>query len=120
MLTARKAFGTTRSWLRWAGRQIEASEHVTMFRDAEADETYQGVVQDVEQGYSKSVAFLLPDGPVRPPPLYRPDHPGDRIGDVVKHPRGLTARCDTRNVGVSAGAIGGRPFIGHSPDLRSA
>ena len=43
---------------------------MTTFRDAEADETYQGVVQDVEQGYSKSVAFLLPDGPVWPIPLY--------------------------------------------------
>jgi hypothetical protein len=52
------------------GRQIEAFEHVTTFRDAEADETYQGVVQDVEQGYSKSVVFLLPDGPVWPLPLY--------------------------------------------------
>jgi sulfide:quinone oxidoreductase len=52
------------------GRQIEAFEHVRTFRDAEADETYQGVVQDVEEGYSKSVAFLLPDGPVWPLPLY--------------------------------------------------
>jgi hypothetical protein len=52
------------------GRQIEAFEHVTTFRDAEADETYQGVVQDIEEGYSKGVAFLLPDGPVWPLPLY--------------------------------------------------
>ena len=52
------------------GRQIEAFEHVTTFRDAEADETYQGVVQDVEEGYSKGVVFLLPDGPVWPLPLY--------------------------------------------------
>jgi sulfide:quinone oxidoreductase len=52
------------------GRQIETFEHVNTFRDAEADETYQGVVQDVEEGYSKSIAFLLPDGPVWPLPLY--------------------------------------------------
>ena len=52
------------------GRESEAFEHVTTFRDAEADEMYQGVVQDVEQGYSKGVAFLLPDGPVWPLPLY--------------------------------------------------
>ena len=52
------------------GQQMEAFEHVTTFRDTEADETYQGVVQDVEQGYSKSVVFLLPDGPVWPLPLY--------------------------------------------------
>src|SRR3954452_10809920 len=51
-------------------RQLEAFEHVRTFRDAEADETYQGVVQDIEEGYSKSVAFLLPDGPVYPLPLY--------------------------------------------------
>jgi sulfide:quinone oxidoreductase len=41
------------------GRQMEAFEHVTTFRDAEADEAYQGVVQDVEQGYSKSVVFCF-------------------------------------------------------------
>jgi sulfide:quinone oxidoreductase len=52
------------------GRQVEAFEHVRAFRDAAADETYQGVVQDVEEGYSKSVAFLLPDGPAWPLPLY--------------------------------------------------
>jgi sulfide:quinone oxidoreductase len=52
------------------GRQIEAFEHVRTFRDAEADETYQGVVQDIEEGYAKSIAFLLPDGPVYPLPLY--------------------------------------------------
>ena len=51
------------------GRQVEAFEHVRTFRDADADETYQGVVQDVEEGYSKSIAFLLPDGPVWPLPL---------------------------------------------------
>jgi len=51
-------------------RQLEAFEHVRTFRDAEADETYQGVVQDIEEGYSRSVAFLLPDGPVYPLPLY--------------------------------------------------
>jgi sulfide:quinone oxidoreductase len=52
------------------GRQVEAFEHVRTFRDAEADETYQGVVQDIEEGYSKSIAFLLPEGPVYPLPLY--------------------------------------------------
>lgn len=52
------------------GRQVEAFEHVNTFSDAGADETYQGIVQDVEEGYSKSIAFLLPDGPVWPLPLY--------------------------------------------------
>jgi sulfide:quinone oxidoreductase len=51
-------------------RQVEPYEHVATFRDADADETYQGVVQDVEEGYSRSVAFIQPIGPVWPLPLY--------------------------------------------------
>lgn len=51
-------------------RQIQAYEHVRTFSDAEADETYQGVLQDIAGGYSKSIAFLLPEGPVYPPPIY--------------------------------------------------
>jgi len=51
-------------------RQVAAYEHVTTFRDADADGTYQGVVQDVEEGYSSSVAFIQPVGPVWPLPLY--------------------------------------------------
>ena len=43
-------------------RQVPAYPHVRTFSDAEADETYQGVVQDVEGGYAKSMAFLLPEG----------------------------------------------------------
>ena len=44
--------------------------HVTVFDDAEPDETYRGVVQDVEEGYTRSVALLLPDGPAWPLPVY--------------------------------------------------
>src|SRR5688572_7521560 len=62
--TAGRAFRYDALLVAVGGRQIEAFEHVTTFRDAEADETYQGVVQDVEQGYSKRIVFLLPDGPV--------------------------------------------------------
>ena len=51
-------------------RQIEPYDHVRTFRDAEADETFQGIVQDIEGGYVKSVAFLMPDGPVYPLPIY--------------------------------------------------
>ena len=51
-------------------RQVEAYEHVATFRDADADATYQGVVQDIEEGYSRSVAFIQPVGPVWPLPLY--------------------------------------------------
>lgn len=52
------------------GRSVEAFEHVRTFSDGKADEAYQGVIQDIEEGYSKSIAFLLPDGPVWPFPLY--------------------------------------------------
>lgn len=51
-------------------RQIQAYEHVRTFSDTDADETYQGVLQDIAGRYSKSIAFLLPEGPVYPPPIY--------------------------------------------------
>jgi sulfide:quinone oxidoreductase len=51
-------------------RQMELFEHTTTFRDAEADETFRGVIQDIEGGYTKSVAFVLPDAPVHPLPIY--------------------------------------------------
>jgi sulfide:quinone oxidoreductase len=51
-------------------RQVEAYEHVATFRDAEADATYHGIMQDVEGGYSRSLAFIQPVGPVWPLPLY--------------------------------------------------
>ena len=51
-------------------RQVEAYEHARTFRDAEADASYQGIVQDVEGGYSRSLAFIQPVGPVWPLPLY--------------------------------------------------
>jgi sulfide:quinone oxidoreductase len=51
-------------------RQVEVYEHVATFRDAEAAATYHGIVQDVEGGYSRSLAFIQPVGPVWPLPLY--------------------------------------------------
>jgi sulfide:quinone oxidoreductase len=45
-------------------------EHVTVFDDAHADDTYRGVVQDIEEGYTHSLALLLPDGPAWPLPIY--------------------------------------------------
>lgn len=45
-------------------------EHVTVFDDARPDETYHGLVEDVEGGYMRSVALLLPDGPTWPLPVY--------------------------------------------------
>ena len=44
--------------------------HVTVFDDANADDTYRGLVQDVEEGYTRSVALLLPEGPAWPLPIY--------------------------------------------------
>jgi sulfide:quinone oxidoreductase len=53
------------------GTRIEpAFEHVTTFRDAEADALLKGVVEDIEGGYTKSVAFVAPAGPVWQLPLY--------------------------------------------------
>ena len=51
-------------------RQIDPFGHVRTFHDSEADETFQGIVQDIEGGYVKSIAFLMPEGPVYPLPLY--------------------------------------------------
>jgi sulfide:quinone oxidoreductase len=51
-------------------RQVAPYEHVATFRDAEADAVYHGIVQDLEEGYSRSLAFIQPPGPVWPLPLY--------------------------------------------------
>ena len=51
-------------------RQVEAYKHVATFRDAEADAVYHGIVQDIEGGYSRRLAFVQPVGPVWPLPLY--------------------------------------------------
>jgi sulfide:quinone oxidoreductase len=45
-------------------------EHVTVFDDAQPDDAYRGLVQDVEEGYTRSVALLLPEGPAWPLPVY--------------------------------------------------
>ena len=44
------------------GRLVTPFEHVTVFDDASADEAYRGLVQDVEGGYTRSVALLVPEG----------------------------------------------------------
>ncbi len=51
-------------------RQVEPYKHVATFRDAEADAAYHGIVQDVEGGYTRKLAFVQPVGPVWPLPLY--------------------------------------------------
>ena len=52
------------------GRQEAGLEHVITFRDAEAQELHDRVVGDVVAGRARSVAFVLPEGPVHPLPLY--------------------------------------------------
>lgn len=51
-------------------RLVRAFEHAAVFDDARADEVYHGVVQDVEGGYSRSVALLIPEGPAWLLPAY--------------------------------------------------
>ena len=59
-------------------------EHVTVFDDAHADDTYRGVVQDIEEGYTHSLALLLPDGPAWPlPDLRARAHDGAAGGEHV-------------------------------------
>lgn len=45
-------------------------DHVTVFDDAHADEAYHGLIQDVEGGYTRSVALVLPVGPAWLLPAY--------------------------------------------------
>jgi sulfide:quinone oxidoreductase len=51
-------------------RMVPAYEHVTSFRDTAADELFGGIVRDIEDGYTKSVAFITPPGPAWQLPLY--------------------------------------------------
>jgi sulfide:quinone oxidoreductase len=51
-------------------KQAESYKHVGTFHDADADEVFHGVVQDIELGYTRSLAFIQPIGPVWPLPLY--------------------------------------------------
>lgn len=39
---------------------VPAFDYVTTFHDAEADALFGGIVQDIEAGYTKSVAFVMP------------------------------------------------------------
>ena len=45
-------------------------KNVTMFDDSHADDTFRGLVQDVEEGYTRSVALVVPEGPTWPLPAY--------------------------------------------------
>ena len=45
-------------------------EYARTFDDAHADEILRGLVQDIEGGYARKLAFIKPAGPVWPLPLY--------------------------------------------------
>jgi sulfide:quinone oxidoreductase len=51
-------------------RSEPAFDHATTFSDAEADATFQGVIQDIEDGYTKELALLVPEGATWPLPVY--------------------------------------------------
>jgi sulfide:quinone oxidoreductase len=50
-------------------RPVRAYEYATTFSPANADELA-GLLRDLEEGYSSSVAFVIPTGPVWPFPAY--------------------------------------------------
>jgi sulfide:quinone oxidoreductase len=56
--------------LAYGTRSVPAFEHATTFDDANADDTYRGIVQDLEEGYTKRVALLVPEGPAWSLPIY--------------------------------------------------
>ena len=61
---------TTRFLVAVGAKQAEPYEHVGVFHDDEADKIFHGVIQDIELGYTRSLAFIQPVGPVWPLPLY--------------------------------------------------
>jgi sulfide:quinone oxidoreductase len=52
------------------GHLVVPFDHVTVFDDAHADEGYHGLIQDVETGYTRSVALIVPEGPAWLLPAY--------------------------------------------------
>jgi len=95
------------------GRLAADFDHVLTFRDAQAGQVYERIVEDVEDGHARSVAFLVADGPVYPLAVYelalmvaararRAAVEGLELYVVTPEPRPLAA------FGGSAGAVVGR------------
>ena len=51
-------------------RESAPYEHAHVFSDRDDGQSFRGIVQDIELGHVKSVAFVLPDWPAWPVPLY--------------------------------------------------
>jgi sulfide:quinone oxidoreductase len=51
-------------------RMLPPFRHGLVFNDVDAAATYQGLVADLEQGFAKRIAFVVPEGPVWPLPIY--------------------------------------------------
>lgn len=51
-------------------RESSPYEHAHVFSDRDAGQSFRGIVRGIELGDVKSVAFVLPDWPVWPLPLY--------------------------------------------------
>jgi sulfide:quinone oxidoreductase len=52
------------------GRQVPPLEHVQVFTDANAGDTFSGIVQDIEGGYLGSLVLIEPEPPTWPLPIY--------------------------------------------------
>jgi sulfide:quinone oxidoreductase len=51
-------------------RSVPAYEHVLSWDEATGDERLGGLLSDIEQGYTRRVAFVVPPGPGWPLPVY--------------------------------------------------
>lgn len=68
--TAGTKFGYDRLIVAIGARRVPAYEHVITFRGQEDAETLHGLVRDIEDGYSKTIAFVVPPGVAWSLPVY--------------------------------------------------
>ena len=52
------------------GRERRPPQHMEVFSDRSADETYRAILADIDSGDITSLAFVMPSGPTWPLPLY--------------------------------------------------
>src|SRR5215208_29221 len=67
---AGETFGYDALLLAIGARSAAPFEHAVTFDDANADDTYLGIVRDIEGGYAKAIALIVPDGPAWALPVY--------------------------------------------------